>query len=323
MRALEYVIIDEIHALTNKRGAYLSLSLERLNDVSLIEPVRIGLSATISPLEEIAKFLVGAERDCLIGDVPIIKKIEISLDFPGESILEAESVESQKELYRILDKIIEENRTTLIFTNTRAATERIVHYLDLHFPGKYAGVIGAHHSSMSREKRFEIEDKLRKGELKVVVSSTSLELGIDIGSIDIVVLLRSPKSVSRALQRIGRAGHQLHTYPKGEFIVLDRDDLVECGVMMKAMIEKQIDKAEIPKNALDVLAQQIFGMAITKVWDVDEMFATIKKSYCYENLSKDDFYSVISYLAGDYAWEHRNVYAKIWYEAETKKIGKR
>src|SRR3989344_5544571 len=323
MRALEYVIIDEIHALTNKRGAYLSLSLERLNDVSLIEPVRIGLSATISPLEEIAKFLVGAERDCLIGDVPIIKKIEISLDFPGESILEAESVESQKELYRILDKIIEENRTTLIFTNTRAATERIVHYLDLHFPGKYAGVIGAHHSSMSREKRFEIEDKLRKGELKVVVSSTSLELGIDIGSIDIVVLLRSPKSVSRALQRIGRAGHKLHENPRGKFIVLDRDELVECGVMMKEMIEKKIDNAEIPKNALDVLAQQIFGMAISKVWDVDEMLRTIRKSYCYESLTKEDFLDVVSYLAGDYALEHRHVYAKIWYEPKEKKIGKR
>ena len=323
LTGVEYVIIDEIHALTNKRGAYLSLSLERLNDVSLIEPVRIGLSATISPLEEIAKFLVGAERDCLIGDVPIIKKIEISLDFPGESILEAESVESQKELYRILDKIIEENRTTLIFTNTRAATERIVHYLDLHFPGKYAGVIGAHHSSMSREKRFEIEDKLRKGELKVVVSSTSLELGIDIGSIDIVVLLKSPKSVSRALQRIGRAGHKLHENPRGKFIVLDRDDLVECGVMMKEMIEKKIDNAEIPKNALDVLAQQIFGMAISRVWDAEEMLKVIRRSYCYSELGRDDFFSVVSYLAGDYALEYRSVYAKIWYDVEKGQIGKR
>lgn len=323
LRGVEFVIIDEIHALTNKRGAYLSLSLERLNDTSLIEPVRIGLSATISPLEEIAKFLVGNGRDCLIGDVRLIKKIDIGLEFPGKSILEAESLESQKELYRILDKIIEENRTTLIFTNTRAATERIVHYLDLHFPKKYVGMIGTHHSSMSKEKRFEIEDKLRKGELKVVVSSTSLELGIDIGSIDIVVLLKSPKSVSRALQRIGRAGHKLHENPRGKFIVLDRDDLVECGVMMKEMIEKKIDNAEIPKNALDVLAQQIFGMAISRVWDAEEMLKVIRKSYCYENLSRDDFFSVVSYLAGDYALEYRSVYAKIWYDAEKGQIGKR
>ncbi len=323
MRAVEFVIVDEIHALTNKRGVYLSLSLERLSDISLIEPVRIGLSATISPLEEIAKFLVGTNRDCLIADVKLLKKIEIELDFPGESILETESIESQKELYRILDKLIEEHKTTLIFTNTRAATERIVHYLDLHFPGKYAGLIGAHHSSMSRDKRFEIEDKLRKGELKVVVSSTSLELGIDIGSIDLVVLLKSPKSVSRALQRIGRAGHKLHDNPKGRFIVLDRDDLIECGILMKEMIEKKIDNTEIPKNALDVLSQQIFGMAISRVWDAEEMLKTIRKSYCYSGLSREDFFSVVSYLAGDYALEHRHVYAKIWYDEKTGQIGKR
>ena len=203
--------------------------------------------------------------------------------------------------YVILDELIEKYRTTLIFTNTRAATERIVHHLAMHFPGKYMGFIGAHHSSMSKDQRFSIEERLRKGELKVVVSSTSLELGIDIGSIDLVVLLRSPKSVSRALQRIGRAGHKLHDNPRGYFIVLDRDDIVECAVLMKEMVEKKIDRAEIPKNALDVLAQQIFGMAITKIWDVDQMLATIRRSYCYEKLGKDDFYSVLSYLAGDYA----------------------
>ena len=200
LRALEFIIVDEIHALANKRGVYLSLTLERLNHYSLIEPVRIGLSATISPLEEIAKFLVG-NRDCLIASVKLNKKIEINLDFPGENILEAENQENQKKLYKLLDELIEKNRTTLIFTNTRAATERIIHFLDMHFPGKYTGLIGAHHSSMSKETRFEIEDRLRKGELKVVVSSTSLELGIDIGSIDLVIMIRSPKSVARALQR--------------------------------------------------------------------------------------------------------------------------
>lgn len=321
--ALEFVIIDEVHALTNKRGAYLSLSLERLNAISLIEPVRIGLSATISPLDEIARFLVGSERDCLIADVKLMKKIEIGLDYPGGDILEAESVESQKELYNMLDRLIEENRTTLIFTNTRAATERIVHHLGNQFPGKYVGLIGAHHSSMSKEKRFEIEDRLRKGELKVVCSSTSLELGIDIGSIDLVVLLRSPKSVSRALQRIGRAGHKLHENPRGRFIVLDRDDMVECGILMKEMIENKIDNTEIPKNALDVLAQQIYGMAISKIWDVNEMLKVIRKSYCYKDLSKEDFFSVVSYLAGDYALEHRHVYAKIWYDEKEGKIGKK
>jgi len=323
IKLLEFIVIDEIHALTNKRGVYLSLTLERLCNYSKIEPVRIGLSATISPLEEIAKFLVGKDRDCLIADVKLNKKIEIGLDFPGENILEAENLGAQKKLYDILDEIIQKNRTTLIFTNTRAATERIIHYLDLHFPRKYEGLIGAHHSSMSKEKRFEIEDRLRKGELKVVVSSTSLELGIDIGSIDTVIMLRSPKSVSRALQRIGRAGHRLHENPRGQFIVLDRDDMVECSVLMKEMIEGKIDKAEIPKNCLDVLAQQIYGMAISKIWNIDEMLKTIRRSYCYQNLSREDFLDVISYLAGEYALEHRNVYAKIWYNEKTKEIGKR
>src|SRR3989344_5610263 len=216
MKALEFVVVDEIHALTNKRGVYLSLTLERLCNISVIEPVRIGLSATISPLEEIAKFLVGVGRECIIANVKLLKKIEIGLDFPGENIIEAENIENQRKFYHLLDELVGQHKTTLIFTNTRAATERIVHYLDLHFPGKYIGLIGAHHSSMSKEKRFEIEDRLRKGELKVVVSSTSLELGIDIGSIDLVVMLRSPKSVSRALQRIGRAGHKLHENPKGQ-----------------------------------------------------------------------------------------------------------
>ncbi len=323
LKAVEFVIIDEIHALTNKRGAYLSLSLERLSDLSLIEPVRIGLSATISPLDEIARFLVGVERDCLIAEVKLMKKIEIDLDFPGEDILEAESVESQKKLYYLLDELIQGHKTTLIFTNTRSATERIIHYLDMHFPKKYAGLIGAHHSSMSKEKRFEIEDRLRKGDLKVVVSSTSLELGIDIGSIDLVILLRSPKGVARAMQRIGRAGHKLHENPKGRFIVMDRDDLVECGILMKSIIEKKIDNTEIPHNALDVLSQQIYGMAISKIWDADEMFNRIRKSYCYKDLTKEDFFAVVSYLAGEYALEHRNVYAKIWYDAEKKQIGKK
>lgn len=320
---LEFIVVDEIHALTNKRGVYLSLTLERLNERSAIEPVRIGLSATVSPLEEIAKFLVGNDRDCLIADVKLVKEIEIDMDFPGKEILDAWTTSSRRELYDMLDKIIEKYRTTLIFTNTRAATERVVHHLKEQFPGKYVGLVGAHHSSMSKDRRFEIENMLREGKLKAVVSSTSLELGIDIGSIDFVVMLTSPKGAARALQRIGRAGHQLHSNPKGMFIVLDRDDMVECGVLMKEMVEKRIDKAEIPKNALDVLAQQIFGMAISKVWDVDSMLATIRKSYCYNDLTREDFFSVVSYLAGDYALEHRNVYAKIWYDPVENKIGKK
>src|SRR3989344_3649114 len=322
-RALEFVVVDEIHALANKRGVFLSLMLERLQEFSTITPVRIGLSATIAPIEEIAKFLVGTSRDCLIAKVELVKDIDIGLISPGVDLLTMDGAEDQKRLYHILDELIQNHKTTLIFTNTRNATERIIHYLDDYFPGKYCGLIGAHHSSMSKEQRFMIEERLRKGDLKVVVSSTSLELGIDIGSIDLVVLLRSPKSVSRALQRIGRAGHKLHSRPNGTFIVTDRDDLVECGIFMKLMKEKAVDKTEIPKNCLDVLAQQIYGMAISRVWGEEEMLSLIRKSYCYSQLTRQDFLDVLSYLSGEYALEHRYVYAKIWYDAKTKEIGKR
>ncbi len=323
LRALEFVIVDEIHALNNKRGVYLMLTLERLNEVSLIEPVRIGLSATISPLEEVARFLVGVDRDCLIADVKMNKQVDIALITPGKELSEGENYEVHKKLYHILDELIGGHKTTLIFTNTRAATEKIIHYLDLHFPGKYKEVIGAHHSSMSKHSRFDIEEKLRKGELKVVVSSTSLELGIDIGYIDLVVMMRSPKGVARALQRIGRAGHRLHENPKGRFIVMDRDDLIECAVLMKNIVEKKIDKIEFPKNCLDVLSQQIFAMAITKVWNADSMLKVIRKSYCYADLKKEDFLDVVSYLTGEYDLQHRYVYAKIWHDPATNDIGKR
>lgn len=337
---VEFVIIDEIHSLGNKRGVYLSISLERLENLSKITPVRIGLSATISPLQEVANFLVGDERECLIAEVQTTKKIDIGVLTGVTDLIDTTSYDLHSSLYKLIDKLIQENKTTLIFTNTRAATERVVHHLKEMFPENYVGnphksdisgnlktrsfeVIGAHHSSLSKEHRFEIEEKLRNGELKVVVTSTSLELGIDIGYVDLVILLGSPKGSARALQRIGRAGHKLHDVSKGRFIVVDRDDLVECSILNKESKEKKIDKIHIPKNCLDVLSQQIFGMSIQKTWDVNEMFRLIKKSYCYSGLSREDFMSVISYLSGEYALEHRNVYAKIWYDKETNQIGKR
>lgn len=323
LAALEFVVMDEVHAMANKRGVHLSLTLERLAELSVIEPVRIGLSATVAPLEEVARFLVGSDRDCAIADVKLVKTVDLDILLPTSNLIEMDAPPHQKRLYRLLDELIQSHKTTLIFTNTRSATEKIIHYLDLHFPGKYAGLIGAHHSSMSKAHRFEIEERLRKGELKVVVTSTSLELGIDIGSVDLVVLLRSPKGVARALQRIGRAGHQLHANPKGRFIVLDRDDLVECSVLMRQMRARDIDRIHMPENALDVLSQHIFGMAISRVWKADAMLRLIRKSYCYRSLSREDFFSVISYLAGDYALEHRHVYAKIWYDPATGDIGKR
>jgi ATP-dependent Lhr-like helicase len=325
---LEFLIIDEIHALANnKRGVHLNLSVERLNEISMIKPARIGLSATIAPLEEIAKFLVGFEegkqRDCIVADVQFIKKMDLAVLSPNPDLIDTTAEQQQRGLYNMLDKLIQEHRTTLIFTNTRSATERVINHLKERFPTRYLDGIGAHHSSLSKELRFNIEERLRKGELKVVVTSTSLELGIDIGYVDLVILLGSPKSVARALQRTGRAGHKLHEMSQGRFVVLDRDDLIECSVMLKEAKENKIDRIQIPKNCLDVLAQQIYGMAIQKKWHVAEMLKLIRQSYCYHSLSTDDFYSVISYLAGEYELEARNVYAKIWYDSQTGMIGKK
>ncbi len=326
LRATEFCIVDEIHAMANKRGVHLSLSLERLQHTSIIPLTRIGLSATISPLEEIARFLVGydnKERDCLIADVQFAKKLDMRVLCPVPDLINTSAQEMQKGLYSLIDKLIQEHKTTLIFTNTRSATERVIHHLKEMFPSRYTEDIGAHHSSLSKQHRFDIEQRLREGRLKVVVTSTSLELGIDIGYIDLVILLGSPKSVARAIQRIGRAGHKLHDVARGRIIVLDQDDLVECAVLLKEAIERKIDSVQVPKNCLDVLAQQIYGCAIQQKWSVDGLFSLIRNSYCYNTLSKEDFFSVISYLAGEYSLEARDVYAKIWYDEKTRELGKR
>jgi len=320
---VEFMIIDEIHSLAeNKRGVHLSLTLERLQGMSNMEISRVGLSATVAPLDMVANYLVGKDRTCLIANVDLVKKLDLKVLSPVDDYLNTDSEELNHELYSLLNDLIEEHKTVLIFTNTRAATERVVHNLKEKFPAKYIENIGAHHSSLSRDHRFDVEERLRKGLLEVVVCSTSLELGIDIGYIDLVILLGSPKAVSRAMQRVGRAGHQLHETAKGRFVVFEVDDLVESSVILKHALEKKIDEIHIPDNCLDVLSQHVYGMSIQRVWKAKDMYDLIKKSYSYRNLTKADFYSVISYLAGEYELEARNLYRKIWYDSETGEIGK-
>jgi ATP-dependent Lhr-like helicase len=329
LKEAKWLIIDEIHALAeNKRGVHLSLSMERLQRLNP-ELCRIGLSATIAPIMEVAKFLVGLKnekefRDCKIVDVQFAKGLDIVVLSPIKDMINVTQEEIQEKLYTKLDELIRQHKTTLVFTNTRSATERVVNHLKDRFPGRYEGIIGAHHSSVSREKRLSIEERLKKGKLKAVVCSTSLELGIDIGYIDLVVLLGSPKSISRALQRIGRSGHRLHDTIRGRILVLDRDDLVECTILTKCAKEKKLDKIHIPTNCLDVLAQHIYGIAIAEKIHERELFQLIRRSYCYKDLPKKDFNEVLSYLAGEYSsLETRHVYGKIWYDKETGFIGRR
>ncbi|MBI2655077.1 DEAD/DEAH box helicase [Candidatus Woesearchaeota archaeon] len=328
LKNVEWFIADEVHALAeNKRGVYLSLSMERLNRISP-SMTRIGLSATIAPLEEIAKYLAGYEkgqlRNCKIVDVQFIKNMDLEVLSPVPDLVGEEHAIMHSSMYILIDNLIQSHKTTLIFTNTRSATERVVHHLKEKFPKNYTENIGAHHGSLSKTLRHSIESRLRKGELKVIVSSTSLELGIDIGYIDLVICLGSPKSVARFLQRAGRSGHKLHDTVKARIIVLDRDDLVECAVLLKSAIEKKIDKIHIPKNCLDVLAQQIHGMSLEQRWNINELFNLVKQSYCYHDLEHKDFIEIIEYLSGKYAsLEDRHIYAKIWYDEETGELGKK
>lgn len=328
LRNVEWVIIDEIHALAeNKRGVHLSLSLERLERVSP-HLTRIGLSATISPLEEVARFLAGYEngkpRNCEVVDVQFIKELDLQVLSPVPNLVDMGHGVMHQKMYELLDKLIQQHKTTLIFTNTRSATERVVHHLKEKFPKSYAETIGAHHGSLSKEVRLNIEQRLKEGKLKVVVCSTSLELGIDIGYIDLVMCLGSPKSVARALQRIGRSGHRLHDTTKGRIIVLDRDDLVECSVLLKNAVEKKIDKIHIPTNCLDVLAQQISGILVQDKMHAEELYSLVKGSYCYSELQRKDFNEVIDYLAGKFvSLEDRHIYAKIWHDEETGMLGRK
>ncbi len=322
--SLEYVIVDELHELANsKRGSHLSLSLERLAESIKHDFVRIGLSATIHPLEKAASFLVGTDRSCTVVDASWSKRISATVISPVKDLIYTKDNKIEDSMYRIINNVIKKNRTTLIFTNTRSGTERLVFNLKRRF-GYKDEEISAHHGSLSREERFSVEEDLKKGSLKCVVSSTSLELGIDIGSIDNVIQINSPKSITRALQRIGRSGHSFKDTAKGQLIINNRDDLVECTVMLYDGLRRKLDSFTMPENPLDVLAQHIVGMALKKIWDVNEAYRLIRKAYPFRDLDMKDFLGLLKYLAGEYvSLQERSVYGKIWFDSSTKKFGKR
>ncbi|MEL9939556.1 MAG: ATP-dependent helicase [Ignisphaera sp.] len=333
LATVRWVVVDEVHEMaSSKRGSHLVLSLERLVDLVGKDFQRIGLSATISPLEDVARFLAGfssdgSPRPIVIADARFSKPIDIRVVTPRLDLVYTPASVLNEAIYEELTKLVLQHRTTLVFTNTRSATESVVYKLKKSLSSNGvvdADEIEAHHSSLSRDVRLEVEDKLKKGLLRVVVSSTSLELGIDIGYIDLVALLSSPKSVTRLLQRVGRAGHNAYEVSKGVIIVVDRDDLIECAVLSKLALERKIDRVKIPRKPLDILAQHIVGMAIEKPRTVDEILAIVRRSYTYHDLSEDELMTVINYLAGRYpSLEDYNVYAKIRYDEETKTVSRR
>ncbi len=337
------VIVDEVHALAeSKRGVHLALLLERLSAMAVEsgrrEPVRVGLSATMSPLPEVAAFLAG-DRPCTIVDVSYLKQTDLRVVAPLADLVDSTPQEQQDALYALLDDLIASHRTTLVFTNTRAGTERVVHRLKERFGSKYAEIrdvdaeaadgaasafVAAHHGSLSRETRLDVEERLRRGEIKCVVCSTSLELGLDIGYVDLVVLLGSPKGVARALQRVGRSGHRLHAVSKGRVIVLDRDDLVESVVLVKNALDRRLDAARLPRESLDVLCQVLVGFSLERTWGVDEALALVRRARPFRALERDDFVRCLRYLAGHYGeLEERHVYGKIWLDEDRGQFGRR
>ena len=319
---VDYVIVDEVHEVCDsKRGVALSVALERLQSYCKREFVRIGLSATVAPLEQVAEFLVGLKdgrsRDAHIVEVFGQRDLDLQVMCPAKDMTALSFEVVNSKMYDLLKEMIDQHRTTLVFTNTRSGAESVVYKL------KERGLenIGAHHGSLSRETRMDVEGSLREGMLKAAVSSTSLELGIDIGSIDLVVQIGSPKSVAKGLQRVGRAGHQYGGTSKGRIVVFENDDLVECAVLCRAAHRKVIDRVTIPVNSLDVLAQVLVGLSIERKWNADEAFQLVTRSYCYRDLKRAQFDSVLKYLGGKDEFE--GVYSKLWYDETEKTFGKK
>ncbi len=318
-KGVDYLIVDEIHDLaSSKRGELLSLVVEYLNYINK-NLVRIGLSATTEPIDEIAKFLIGneMEKDVHIIEVESNKNLDLKVICPVSDLFNATQEQISERTYDIIEKLVKEHKTTLVFTNTRSGAERVSTKLI------ERGImeLEAHHSSLSRESRFQVEEKLKAGLLRCAVSSTSLELGIDIGSIDLVIQVGSPKGISKGLQRVGRSGHSVFATAKGRIIPMDIDDLVESVVLVKQAKEKKLDKVSIPKNSLDVLSQFIVGISLEKKWNQWEVLDIVRGSYCYRNLQEKDYLNVLNYLSGGF--EEGNVYSKIWWDKEEGTFGKK
>ncbi len=318
---VQYFIMDEIHDIcSSKRGSFLSLNVERLQAHVKCEMTRIGLSATQAPIEDIAGFLGGLDdgelRPVEIIEVVSEKRLDLSVISPVDdmTLLPYEVVNHR--MYDMLKEMVDQHRTTLIFTNTRSGAENVSYKL------QERGIeqIAAHHGSLSKETRLTVEDDLKDGELAAAVSSTSLELGIDVGHIDLVIQVGSPKSVAKGLQRVGRAGHGVGKTSKGRLIVFEKDDLVECAVLTREALHHNIDRVDIPENNLDVLAQTVVGMSIEQRWDVDEALKVIRNSYCYRDLTEKDYLAVLSYLGG---YGKGGTYSKIWYSNEENVFGKK
>jgi ATP-dependent helicase Lhr and Lhr-like helicase len=289
------VIVDEIHALApNKRGTHLALSLERL-DVLCGRPLpRIGLSATQKPIAAIARFLVGGGEPCTIIDTGHRRARDLALELPDSPLEAVMAAEVWEQVYRRLAELIEAHRTTLIFVNTRRMAERATRELSERLGAEH---VTAHHGSLAKEARFDAEQRLKHGQLKALVATASLELGIDIGDVDLVCQLGSPRSIASFLQRVGRSGHAVDGMPKGRLFPLSRDELVEGAALLDSVRRGELDQVVIPEQPLDVLAQQIVAEVAARECGEDELYALVRRAWPYRALPREDFSAVVAMLA--------------------------
>ncbi len=326
LASVRTVIVDEIHAMApNKRGVHLALSLERLQHLAGGQLTRVGLSATQKPIEEVARFLVGGGQSgglfdsnaCTIVDTGHVRKRDLALEVPESPLEAVMSGEVWTQVYDRLAELIREHRSTLIFVNTRRMAERVARALTERLGGDQ---VTSHHGSMAREQRLNAEQRLKRGELKALIATASLELGIDIGHVDLVCQLSTPRRIAALLQRVGRSGHAVGGLPKGRLFPVSRDDLVECTALLDAVRREELDRLVIPPKPLDVLAQQIAAEVASGEWDEEDLYNLIRRAWPYRDLTREEYGEVLQMLAEGLSTRRGRKRALIHRDAVNRKL---
>jgi ATP-dependent helicase Lhr and Lhr-like helicase len=314
LKSVKSVIVDELHAVAgSKRGAHLLLSLERLATLCGAEQVRIGLSATVKPLDDMARFLIGQRDEAVaIIDTGHVRERDLAIEMPRSPLSAVMATEVWGEVYDRLTELIAQHRTTLIFVNQRRSAERVSRHLAERLGEEH---VAAHHGSLAREHRLDAEQRLKAGTLKALVATSSLELGIDIGDIDLVCQLGSPRSINAFLQRVGRAGHAIGAIPKGRLFPLSLDDLLECAALLDAVDRGDLDRIRVPRHPLDALAQQIVAEVACREWGVQELFDRFRAAQPYRDLELREFEQVVRMLAEGYSTRRGRRGAWLHYDA--------
>jgi ATP-dependent Lhr-like helicase len=301
LASTQTVIVDEIHAIAaGKRGSHLALTLERLQALCKKPLLRIGLSATQKPIERVSRFLVGSDpvtRPCAIVDIGHARPRDLAIEVPPVALSAVMSSDVWQLVYDRLATLAREHRTTLVFVNTRRLAERMARHLSERL-GKDA--VAAHHGSMAKEQRLDAEQRLKRGDLQVLIATASLELGIDIGDVDLVCQISSPRSIAAFLQRVGRSGHHVGGTPKGRLFAVSRDDLIECAALLDCVRRGELDTLVIPTAPLDVLAQQIIAEVSCQEWQEDELLSLFRKASPYADVDEDHYQALLSMLAEGY-----------------------